>query len=222
VLLAVGAASLAVSLLDSTVDVLRPGLQAGAESRYWATAVWLLVLQATIIVLVLMAAGAGGVEARHILSLGPLPSVLQILASAVFMLALLLPYNLLAMVFARQDVIEDMKPFLGLMRSPAAPLFLLAISIGAPLSEELLFRGFLLSALSRARLGYFGATLFTTVAWTALHAGYSGSGLIEVFLAGLFFSWLLWRTGNLWVPMICHALYNSVTLAILCLVPLAW
>ena len=88
----------------------------------------------------------------------------------------------------------------------------LAIVVGAPLSEELLFRGFLLSALAQSRLGYFGAALLTTLGWTVLHAGYSGLGLIEVFLAGLLFSWLLWRTGNLWVPIACHAFYNGIVL----------
>jgi len=97
-------------------------------------------------------------------------------------------------------------------------VFALALVVGAPVSEEILFRGFLLSALAQSRLGFFGAAMVTTLAWTILHAGYSGIGLIEVFLAGLLFSWLLWRTGSLWVPLVCHGIYNGVvTIAILVL-----
>ena len=43
-----------------------------------------------------------------------------------------------------------------------------------------------------------------------MHAGYSTVGIVEVFLIGLFFSWLLWRTGSLRVAIFCHALYNSL------------
>ncbi|MEO8419858.1 MAG: CPBP family intramembrane glutamic endopeptidase [Hyphomicrobium sp.] len=88
-------------------------------------------------------------------------------------------------------------------------LALLAIGIGAPLSEELLFRGFLFSGLAKSRLGLWGAAGITSVLWTVIH-GYSIFGLIEVLAIGLYFSWLLVRTGSLWVPMFCHAVYNTV------------
>jgi membrane protease YdiL (CAAX protease family) len=48
-----------------------------------------------------------------------------------------------------------------------------------------------------------------------LHAGYSAVGLVEVFSIGLIFSWLLWRTGSLWVPIFCHAVYNILVVLVL-------
>ena len=39
-------------------------------------------------------------------------------------------------------------------------------------------------------------------------------------MIGLFFSWLLWRTGSLRVPIFCHALYNSLIVLVLRYVPL--
>ena len=36
-----------------------------------------------------------------------------------------------------------------------------------------------------------------------------------MFLIGLFFSWLLWRTGSLRVPIFCHALYNTLIVVVL-------
>jgi membrane protease YdiL (CAAX protease family) len=94
------------------------------------------------------------------------------------------------------------------------------VGIGAPLSEELLFRGFLQAALARSRLGFAGGAVIASLLWTALHAGYSIPGIIEVFVIGLFFSWLLWRTGSLLVPIVCHALYNSLIVFVLRYVPL--
>jgi membrane protease YdiL (CAAX protease family) len=104
----------------------------------------------------------------------------------------------------------DLRPFVNLIRGPDGVLAAAVVGIGAPLSEELLFRGFLLSALARTSLGFWGAALIVTALWTALHIGYSIVGIVEVFMIGLFFSWLLWRTGSLRVAIFCHALYNSL------------
>jgi uncharacterized protein len=108
------------------------------------------------------------------------------------------------------DLYVDLRPFVELVRGPDWVLAALVIGIGAPLSEELLFRGFLLSALSRSRLGFWGAAVITSGLWTALHAGYTLVGIVEVFVIGLFFSWLVWRTGSLRVAIFCHAVYNSL------------
>ena len=45
------------------------------------------------------------------------------------------------------------------------------------------------------------------------------AGIAEVFLIGLLFSWLLWRTGSLRVALFCHALYNSLIVLVLRHVP---
>jgi membrane protease YdiL (CAAX protease family) len=90
------------------------------------------------------------------------------------------------------------------------------MTVGAPLSEELLFRGFLLGALAHSRLGFVGAAVVSSAAWTALHGGYSLVGLADVFATGLLFCWLIWRTGSVLVTIFCHAAYNGgIVLALL-------
>lgn len=178
--------------------------------------IWLAVLQATVIALVVVAAGRYGARPADTLSLSGPPVCGAVLLTAIgMMLLVLLPYNIAVLAFAREALLEDLRPFVAPLRSDAGWLFALLIAVGAPVSEELLFRGFLLGALARTPIGYFGAALVSTLGWTALHLGYSGYGLVEVFIAGLFFSWVLWRTGNLWVPIVCHAVYNSAILVIL-------
>jgi membrane protease YdiL (CAAX protease family) len=76
------------------------------------------------------------------------------------------------------------------------------------------------SGLAKSRLGFLGTAILTTVLWTALHAGYSAFGMLEVLGIGFYFSWLLIRTGSLWVTILCHAIYNSVVAACLLLVTL--
>jgi len=107
-------------------------------------------------------------------------------------------------------VVDDLKVFKDMLTGHTALAALAVIGIGAPLSEELLFRGFLFSGLAKSRLRILGTALLTAALWTALHYGYSLFGLIEVFAIGLYFSWLLVRTGSTWVTIFCHAVYNTV------------
>jgi membrane protease YdiL (CAAX protease family) len=155
-----------------------------------------------------------------VLALRPPAGTRGVYLKAVLLMALLqIAVSAVQYFFLPQDMYADLRPFVQLFGEQWV-LALLVVGIGAPLSEELLFRGFLLSALARSRLGFAGGTLVTTGLWTALHAGYSLAGIVEVFLIGLFFSWLLWRTGSLRVPIFCHALYNSLIVLVLRHVPL--
>jgi hypothetical protein len=100
----------------------------------------------------------------------------------------------------------------GLFSSVAAGTFVIAVIL-APLWEELTFRGFLLSALSKTRLGFWGAALIANVLWTSLHATYSWAGVASVFVAGLILSWLVWRTGDIKPAIVTHAAGNAFALA---------
>ena len=72
---------------------------------------------------------------------------------------------------------HDLRPFKDMLHSDAFWLMLTVIGIGAPLSEELLFRGFLFSGLAKSKLGLLGAGVLTSLLWTLLHLGYSIFGL---------------------------------------------
>jgi membrane protease YdiL (CAAX protease family) len=193
----------------------------GRSDAMWIAALWLVTFQVALIVLVLVAVAFRKVSPVEALALARPPSARLVLAGLAVMVLVMLPYNVVVVTLAREQVADDLRAFTAPLHSEVAILFALIIAVGAPLSEELLFRGFLLGALAQSRLGFAGAALVSTLAWTALHAGYSSLGLIEVYVAGLIFSWLLWRTGNLWVPIICHGIYNSAMLWIVWLLPFA-
>jgi CAAX protease family protein len=174
-------------------------------SGLWVVAIF----QVSAIALTLLASAAFGGWPRNVLALGQAPAGWRTYAGAILAMAGL--QAVLAAVphlFIEHDMLADLRPFVGLVAGPNWPLAVAVLGIGAPLSEELLFRGFLLGALAQSPLGFWGAALVTTAFWTALHAGYTPVGLAEVFAIGLFLSWLLWRTGSLRVTIFCHGLYN--------------
>lgn len=180
----------------------------------------ILSQQVVFAVLALFAAGFFAASRRDALALGPPRRPATFATALLLMIPPVAAYTFLVWLLSPVDLVRDLSQLLPIIRSDLLWLAVLAIGVGAPVSEELLFRGYLLPALARSRLGFAGASLLTTAAWTALHFSYSVFGLIEVFLIGLYFSWLLWRTGSLWVPIVCHAVYNTAILLALRYLPL--
>jgi hypothetical protein len=181
----------------------------------------LALWQSLTVVLTVAASALFGGNVRDVLALRPAagaPSIYPIAIGLLFVLQIgvsIVQYTLIP-----NDMFKDLRPFVQFVSGSDWLLALAVVGVGAPLSEELLFRGFLLSALARSRIGFWGAAIVCSGLWTALHVGYSAAGMIEVFVIGIFFSWLLWRTGSLWVLLFSHALYNSLIVLALRHVPL--
>jgi membrane protease YdiL (CAAX protease family) len=93
----------------------------------------------------------------------------------------------------------------------AGPWFWLAlpgIVFGAPLAEELTFRGQLFSSLASTRLGFIGTTIVTSALWSLLHLTEPLLNVAMVFVMGLLLGWLLVRFGSVWLSLACHGAWN--------------
>lgn len=178
----------------------------------------LLVMQVVMIGLVWWGAARFGGDRMRVLSLSPRLPLRDFLFGLAGLAAIIAPYNLLIWLVWPAEFAADLRPFWDMARSPAVWLAAIVIVLGAPLSEELLFRGFLLPALTKTRLGLAGAAMISSVGWTALHS-YSLFGTIEILVIGAYFAWLMFRFGNLWLPIAVHAFYNGAQLAALALWP---
>ena len=124
----------------------------------------------------------------------------------------------ISLAFFRDLLLQDIATYQEAFRSPdlatrAATLF--ATVVGAPVSEELLFRGFLLGGLLTAGCPMVAAVLVSNTIWTLLHAGYSVLGLIDVFIAGLFLSALFVLTRSVWWPVVVHAVFNTAAIGVM-------
>lgn len=79
----------------------------------------------------------------------------------------------------------------------------------APLLEEMVFRGFLLPAVSR-RTGPAVAILLAAALFGLAHGPLFYAG--PTFALGVLLGWLYWRTGRLWVAVGCHGAHNALGL----------
>ena len=108
------------------------------------------------------------------------------------------------------DRLADPAERLG--RLAAGPTFValfVLIGIGAPVVEELLFRGFLQPAVVR-RLGAGPGIAATAVVFGAAHFEPLQFPALAAF--GAVLGWLAWRTGRLGPGIVAHMAFNAITL----------
>ena len=89
-----------------------------------------------------------------------------------------------------------------------AILFLVIVGLGAPIAEEIFFRGLLLRAMEKT-FGTKVAVVGSSLAFAATH--FQFIQFPALFMAGLVFALLVVRTGRLGAAIIGHMAFNLVT-----------
>jgi len=86
----------------------------------------------------------------------------------------------------------------------------LAIVVGAPLGEELFFRGLVFPAV-RARWGTVAGVMISGAMFALVH--FEISVFVPFWGIGMLFALSYHRSGSLWTPVIAHAIFNGVSFA---------
>lgn len=87
-------------------------------------------------------------------------------------------------------------------------LFILIVGIGAPLAEELFFRGLVMRSLEK-RFGLNWAVIGSSILFGATHFQFLQFPALTC--AGLVFAWLVVRSDSLWSGVVAHMTFNMVT-----------
>jgi uncharacterized protein len=88
------------------------------------------------------------------------------------------------------------------------PALLAGAIIVAPAGEEIVFRGFLFRGWARSDRLAWPAIVVISLLWAALHVQYDWTGILQIFVIGLFLGWMRWRSGSLLLTFLLHALFN--------------
>jgi membrane protease YdiL (CAAX protease family) len=99
-----------------------------------------------------------------------------------------------------------------LATGPGFVLLLFVVVVGAPLIEELFFRGLLLRSLG-ARFGPAWAVAGSAVAFGLAH--YEPLQFLGLAAFGVVLAVLAWRTGRLGPSLVAHAVFNLATMVVL-------
>jgi membrane protease YdiL (CAAX protease family) len=92
--------------------------------------------------------------------------------------------------------------------SGTLPLMWFAFVIVAPISEEMVFRGFLFRGWVRPGRGALPAILVISALFAIIHLQYDWFGITQVFLVGLALGWARWWSGSTTLTILMHALIN--------------
>jgi len=111
-------------------------------------------------------------------------------------------------VYSYAFQISPPEEFIKLIKATPFVLNFLMVVIGAPIVEELLFRGFLFSQLKTTKLGINGSIILTSLIWTSIHLQYDLFLLIPIFLIGLLLGYLMHKYNSLYLVIIVHAVHN--------------
>jgi membrane protease YdiL (CAAX protease family) len=94
----------------------------------------------------------------------------------------------------------------------------LAIGLFGPVAEEFMFRGPIFSRLLATPLASSGTVLLTGLLFSLMHVSYFAQGikaglvaLVPLFFMGLVLGWLRVKFGSIWVPIVCHCVWNLLT-----------
>jgi len=91
------------------------------------------------------------------------------------------------------------------------PLLWGAVIVGAPLSEEVFFRGFLFKGFERSPVGGVGAIVITSLGWAVIHLQYDLYDITSIFLLGLLLGFFRLKTGSILPPLLMHMLTNLIS-----------
>ena len=182
-----------------------------------AALAYTLAVQGAVLLAIVIARRRSGIVPRTAFGWGTLPPA-RAIGIGVRWCAIALPAILIAagawkslLQIAGVDI-RDQEAVLLFQQCPEGAVrivFLAVALIGAPLMEELLFRGLLLPAAVRAlglRQGLYAVALLFSV--VHLHV----PNLVPLFVLGLALGAGYLASGNLWVPIAMHAVFNGINL----------
>jgi membrane protease YdiL (CAAX protease family) len=96
-------------------------------------------------------------------------------------------------------------------------LFWIAVVFLGPVFEEVLFRGFLFEGFSKSKLGVAGTIFITALVWAGFHLQYGLFEIASIFILGVIFGIMRYKTGTIWTPLIMHVFNNLAAMLVLSL-----
>jgi membrane protease YdiL (CAAX protease family) len=149
----------------------------------------------------------------------------ELLGGAVFAGPVILVTSVIALVAVQLAGVTPLSPLPPTGTAAGLVLHLLAGALIAPVAEEVLFRGFALSAWLRTA-GARAAIVRSSVLFVLAHVLFVGGATFDeairlAFVGGVVripiaftLGWLFVRTGSLWGPIGLHAAFNAVLITL--------
>jgi uncharacterized protein len=117
-------------------------------------------------------------------------------------------------LFSLLPIVDDSTPGIGdeyraaLGNPVTLALFWLSLTVIAPVSEEIAFRGFILRGWMSTRLGVIGAIVLSSLLFAAIHGPDQIAVFISLFVGGMLLATMRWLSGSIVPTILMHATWN--------------
>ncbi len=125
-----------------------------------------------------------------------------------FLLGSVLFLNVLASVISRHTNYDPAAVNFVLPRSPAERIVWIIIAVGAGISEEICFRGFIITRLGQMTGSIWPGVFVGSLSFGVSHGYQGGGGVILISVYGLLFALLFVARGSLVPCIIAHSLQD--------------
>ena len=120
--------------------------------------------------------------------------------------------RIIQIFFPAPDYIINMDNLLKPESPLALFLLFIAVSLLAPIGEELLFRGFFQQFLESYWKDITKAVLFTSLFFAIIHM--NPFWFIQIYVLGVLLGYLAWKTNSIFPSLILHSLNNTIAIII--------
>jgi membrane protease YdiL (CAAX protease family) len=104
---------------------------------------------------------------------------------------------------------ESISAYRAIMGNPVALAFYwITVVVKAPVTEEIIVRGFLQRGWSESSIGTGSAIFLSTLVFALAHTQYALPSIALIFLIGLVLSLIRWWTGSILLTILLHASWN--------------
>jgi len=179
----------------------------GSSLRYDGTSVAIGTLLANavqVITLVLAARLAGSSHAAEYLALDR-PRRADLIFGFACLLVLIVVGDA-ATWLAGRDLVPpfQLEIYRSSLQRGTVVLLWVALTLAAPAGEEILFRGFMFRGWLQPPNDPRAVVLLIALVWSLLHVQYDWFGMLQVFVTGILFGWVRWRSGSTTLLILLH------------------
>lgn len=104
--------------------------------------------------------------------------------------------------------------FVDSLYETAKPIWLLilAMVVFAPLYEEIMFRGFMWVGFANSQVGFWGASVITSLVFAIVHLQYGLVEMATIVVLAMLFSYARAISGSLLLPIVLHIINNGLAM----------
>lgn len=139
-----------------------------------------------------------------------MPSLFELAAGVTLLAALIIVEAVLSWLLQRPR--PEFTEQLWSMRAWLLPFMVLMVVVGAPVVEEILFRGFMFEGL--LKWGKVPTISITSFVWTIIHIQYGWYELLVIFALGLLLGWLRIWSKSVPLCIILHMIGNAFAISV--------